>query len=106
MAVVISSRAMRWSLLVALVLGCSSGDKTEPSAGDASTGPKVVQQGNAAWEKPGEFTVGHAIFSAKNGDRALTVQLWYPSRAPSAGTPIEDLVTDPADHATMAKLVE
>lgn len=94
--------------LLLLLLGCSGDDKANNAAdaAPADTGPKVVPQGNAEWEKPGTFTVGHAIFPAKNGDRALTVQLWYPSRAASPGTPIEDLVVDAADRATMVKLME
>ncbi len=96
---------MRSLLLAIALVGCSSKEEAQPTVTDAG-GPRVVVQGNAAWEKAGAFTVGHAIFPVKAGDRTLTVQLWYPSRAPSPGTPIEDLVVDAADRATMVKLLE
>lgn len=96
---------MRSLVLAVALLGCSSKAEAPPAVTDAG-GPRVVVQGDAPWEKPGAFTVGHAIFPVKAGERTLTVQLWYPSRAPSAGTALEDLVVDPADRATMLKLLE
>ncbi|MBI2391137.1 MAG: dienelactone hydrolase family protein [Deltaproteobacteria bacterium] len=106
---------MRALLLASLIAisACSSSDDAPPATSDAGpTGPRVVPAGAAAWEKAGEHPVGHAIFTAKDAarDRTLTLQLWYPA-APSvvdavkAGTPMEELVVDPKDRATMARLL-
>lgn len=108
-------RRMRALLLASLlaISGCSSNEQAPPTpAPDAAPGPRVVPAGTAIWERAGDHPVGHAIFSARDAarDRTLTLQLWYPA-APSvvdaakAGTPIEELVVDPTDRATMTKLL-
>lgn len=97
---------MRWlfALFALALLACSGSKETRGPTSDAG-GVRVAHAGDAVWEKPGPFTVGHELRRVDNGSRALTVMTWYPSRAPSPGTPIEDLVTDPADRATMVALL-
>jgi predicted dienelactone hydrolase len=92
-------------LLVVLLVACSGSKQETPSTTPDAGGPRVATAGSATWEKPGTFTVGHAFSSVANGDRKLSVQTWYPSRAPSSGTPIEELVVDAADRATMVGLL-
>jgi predicted dienelactone hydrolase len=93
-------------LLVALGLGgagCGSGE----SAPSSSATPPI-----AAWEKPGPYPVGHSVVSlvdAKRG-RTLLVSLWFPADesargATERGIPIEELVPEGADRATLAGLV-
>jgi predicted dienelactone hydrolase len=107
-------RALLLSMLVVLA-SCSAKDAAAPAndaGSDATQGPRPVQAGDAAWERPGPSPVGHTVFTATDEARArtLTLQLWYPA-APSAkedakaGTALEELVVDPVDRATMAALV-
>lgn len=98
----------------ALAACSSSKDSAAPAdaGSDAPSGPRSVVAGSGTYEKPGPNPVGHAIFTVTDTarSRSLVVQLWYPAAASAksaadAGTAIEDLVLDPADHATMAALV-
>lgn len=107
---------MLW-FVVAVLVGCSRDDAvvTTDAGGDAvdaTPPPRTVTFGDSAYEKAGPAPVGHAIFTASDAarSRTLTIQLWYPAAegaraAAAAGTPIEDLVVDPTDHATFGKLL-
>jgi predicted dienelactone hydrolase len=102
-------------LLVLGLLACSSSkEETAPADAGSETpsGPRLVPAGSGIYEKSGPNPVGHAIFTLTDAarSRSLVVQLWYPAAASAKsvadmGTPIEDLVLDPTDHATMASLV-
>lgn len=111
-------RRLALSILVTLA-ACSSNADPKPAStvvdagAEVSSGPRAVPAGEALWEKPGPNPVGHAVFTAKDAarDRTLTLQLWYPAAASArdaaaAGTPMEDLVLDPADRATLVGLLD
>jgi predicted dienelactone hydrolase len=95
-----------WLLLVALGLACASCGSGEDTAGSSVTAPV------ATWETPGPYPVGHstlALVDAKRG-RALQVSLWFPAdegarAAAERGVPVDELVPEGADRATLAGLV-
>ncbi|MGZ3424348.1 MAG: alpha/beta hydrolase family protein [Polyangiales bacterium] len=109
-------RFVAFLALAAPLLACSSTKQDAApivdAGSEAPSGPRLVPAGNGTYEKSGPNPVGHAIFTLTDAarSRSLVVQLWYPAAASAkaaadTGTPIEDLVLDPTDHATMASLV-
>jgi dienelactone hydrolase len=98
-------------LLASLLLGlaavstpaCSTSDEASP----APAAPAVP-----VYEGLGPHPVGHAIFTLDDParSRSMTVQIWYPATdagrdQATAGTPLDELVPNAADRASLAGLL-
>lgn len=85
----------------------ASPDADVDAGGDTLAPPRTVTPGNARWEKPGPYSVGHATFTATDAARARTLrfEVWYPSDAPAGGTTLlADLEPDGGYHDAVASL--
>lgn len=66
---------------------------------------------SARWEQPGQYPVGHAVFSLEDGarERTLLVHVWYPaeegSESAAEALSIEQLIPEGEDRETLATLV-
>jgi dienelactone hydrolase len=97
-------------LLVPLLAGLLSVPACSTSPDQDAATPATVAA--PSYEGLGPHPVGHAIFTLDDParSRTLTVQVWYPATdaghdQAAAGTPLGELVPDPADRASIEGLL-